>query len=128
MSIELGSKELVDREREQQQRMEREFYRSIQLAGQSSENLSVRFEVRDSGIGFTDEVAARLFQPFVQADNCVAKNFGGTGLGLAICAKLVRLMGGRIGAKGKPGEGATFWFEIPFPRHQERRKFAVHVA
>ncbi|WP_293340747.1 ATP-binding protein [Parvibaculum sp.] len=98
------------------------------LAGQSSENLSVRFEVRDSGIGFTDEVAARLFQPFVQADNSVAKNFGGTGLGLAICAKLVRLMGGRIGAKGKPGEGATFWFEIPFPRHQERRKFAVHVA
>ena len=45
------------------------------LVAESAENLSVRFEVRDSGIGFTDEVAARLFQPFVQADNSVAKNF-----------------------------------------------------
>ena len=91
------------------------------------EAVGVRFEVRDNGIGFTDEVAARLFQPFVQADSTVAKNFGGTGLGLAICAKLVQLMGGRIGAKGKPGEGAIFWFEIPFPRYEKQPRISVNV-
>jgi signal transduction histidine kinase len=81
-----------------------------------AEMLSVRFEIRDTGIGFTDEAAARLFQPFVQADGKIAKHFGGTGLGLAICAKLVALMGGKIGARGKPNEGALFWFEVPFQR------------
>ena len=76
--------------------------------------LRVRFEIKDTGIGFTDEAAEKLFQPFVQADGKIAKHFGGTGLGLAICAKLVALMGGEIGAKGREGEGALFWFEIPF--------------
>jgi|GEM_PF-2474791 len=90
--------------------------------------IGVRFEVRDSGIGFSDEVAARLFQPFTQADSTIAKNFGGTGLGLAICAKLVQLMGGRIGAQGKPGEGAIFWLEIPFPRYEEQSRCAARVA
>lgn len=92
------------------------------------DTLRIRFEVRDSGIGLTDEVAARLFQPFVQADNKVARDFGGTGLGLAICAKLVGLMSGTIGVHGKPGEGATFWFEIPFSRHEERAQLAASVA
>ncbi|MEN6541892.1 ATP-binding protein [Parvibaculum sp.] len=76
--------------------------------------LRVRFEVEDTGIGFTDDVAARLFKPFVQADGDIAKTYGGTGLGLAISAKLVSLMRGDIGAEAMPDKGARFWFEVPF--------------
>ena len=78
------------------------------------EGVHIRFEVEDTGIGFAEEVAAKLFKPFVQADGEISKTYGGTGLGLAISASLVTLMGGEIGAKGKPGEGACFWFEAPF--------------
>ncbi|MEN6541786.1 ATP-binding protein [Parvibaculum sp.] len=93
-----------------------------------AETLRVRFEVRDTGIGFTDEAAEKLFQPFVQANGKIAKHFGGTGLGLAICAKLVALMGGEIGAKGQPGEGALFWFEVPFRFRMESRETTSKVA
>ncbi len=74
----------------------------------------VRFEVCDDGIGFAEGVADKLFSPFVQADSEISKIYGGTGLGLAICSRLVALMDGEIGAHGKSGEGATFWFEVPF--------------
>lgn len=73
----------------------------------------LRVEVKDTGIGFSDEQKERLFQRFSQVDLSVARHFGGSGLGLAICKGLVELMGGSIDAEGSPGEGARFWFEIP---------------
>ena len=73
----------------------------------------VRFEVRDTGRGLTEEQAARLFQPFVQADQSLTRSHGGSGLGLSICRQLVVAMGGRIGVDSKPDAGSTFWFEIP---------------
>lgn len=73
---------------------------------------SIRFAVRDTGIGIRPELAKQLFEPFTQADGSITRKYGGTGLGLAICHRLVGLMGGQIAASGEVGRGATFSFTI----------------
>lgn len=73
----------------------------------------MRVEVKDTGVGIAREAQTRLFNSFEQADASVARKFGGTGLGLAISKKLVEKLDGKIGVESEPGEGATFWFEVP---------------
>src|SRR5207248_220938 len=85
----------------------------VSVVKRTDPTITLRFEVRDTGIGIAPDRISRMFEPFSQEDAGTTRMFGGTGLGLAISRELTRLMGGSIGADSQPGKGSTFWFELP---------------
>ncbi len=91
----------------------------VALQEEGREAVSMRVDVRDTGVGIPAEHQARLFESFTQADASTTRRFGGTGLGLAISRSLVELMGGAIGLQSEPGVGSVFAFNAVFGRAED---------
>ncbi len=85
---------------------------SIEKLAETDEDVMLKFAVKDSGIGITDEQIDNIFDAFSQADASTSRKFGGTGLGLAISGKLVAFMGGKLEIESEAGKGSTFFFTL----------------
>ncbi|MFH1279402.1 MAG: response regulator [Candidatus Eisenbacteria bacterium] len=91
----------------------------ISLLEHLEDAVSIRFAVKDSGIGIAADQVAKIFDPFTQAESSTSRRFGGTGLGLTISRHLVGLMGGELTVASRPGEGSTFEFTVLLNRGAE---------
>lgn len=87
---------------------------SVKVIDKKADNISIRFMVKDEGIGMNHEKIEKIFNPFEQADTSITRSFGGTGLGLSISKSIVELMGGIINVESQLGQGCCFWFDITF--------------
>jgi len=90
-----------------------------EVESEDSNNVRVRFQVRDTGLGIKPELLPTLFQPFHQADTSDTRQFGGAGLGLAISRQLAEFLGGRVGVESTLGKGSMFWITIPLEKRSE---------
>lgn len=88
----------------------------------------LRIEVKDTGIGIDKDKLDSIFEGFTQADSSTTRRFGGTGLGTTIARELIKLMQGFIGVNSTPGQGSTFWVEVPLPKadnvHEEHADYS----
>lgn len=93
-----------------------EVYTRVERRFENEHEVSLRFEVRDTGVGIPKNMQKNIFNSFVQVDASITRRFGGTGLGLTIVKEFAELMGGTIGVESVPDKGSLFWFEITFQK------------
>ncbi|WP_293088413.1 ATP-binding protein [Okeania sp. SIO3B5] len=83
-------------------------------ASANSSQTWIRFSVIDTGIGINQKNIEKLFQPFIQIDSALNRQYSGTGLGLSLVKKIIELHGGKSGVTSIEGAGSNFWFELPY--------------
>ncbi len=84
--------------------------------------VTLKFLVKDEGIGISEENQKKIFQAFSQADGGISRKFGGTGLGLAISLKIIELMGSKIQVESESSKGSLFFFDVDFVCEQEKEE------
>ncbi len=90
-----------------------------ELDKEEGNQVTLRFTVKDTGIGMSQQEIDKLFRPFTQADTSITRRFGGTGLGLTISKRLIEIMGGNIRVVSVPGQGSKFIFTVSFLKSEK---------
>ena len=96
---------------------------AIEKEEETNKAITIRFSVRDNGIGISEEQQKHIFEPFSQADVSTTRKFGGTGLGLTITSKMIEKMGGKLELISKPGKGSEFYFLLTFEKASSFEKY-----
>jgi len=97
-------------------------YLKVEEIGRTGNLSTVKFSVRDTGIGIPEEMHSKIFESYTQAAIDTTRRFGGTGLGLAICKKLIGLMGSKIDLVSSPGKGSVFSFNLTYEIGKEFKR------
>ncbi|MCL2843908.1 MAG: ATP-binding protein [Chitinivibrionia bacterium] len=84
------------------------------IEASDEKSVRIKFEVKDSGIGMDEKQIAKVFDPFIQADDSITRKFGGTGLGLTITKNIIEVMGGTLSVESGLGVGSNFYFTLKF--------------
>jgi signal transduction histidine kinase/DNA-binding response OmpR family regulator len=95
---------------------------SVKLISENKDQVTLRFEVRDTGIGIPENRQEEIFASFTQADGSTTRKYGGTGLGLSISKQLVEIMGGKLSLESKVGKGSCFWFNVPLDKQKDSKE------
>ncbi|MBF0397490.1 MAG: response regulator, partial [Desulfobacterales bacterium] len=94
----------------------------VSLESETDETAQLYFQIKDTGIGISEEGKKKLFKTFSQVDSTTTRLYGGTGLGLSIAKRLVEMMKGEIGVESREKAGSTFWFKITLQKQPEDKK------